>query len=98
MKILITGAGGFIGQNLVAGLTAIKDGHDKRQDHVINDNNEDIEIFSYDTDSTEEDLSLFCEKCDFVFNLAGVNRPKKKEEFIEGNYDFIAKLLKTLKK
>lgn len=98
MKILITGAGGFIGQNLVAGLTAIKAGHDKRQDHVINDNNEDIEIFSYDTDSTEEDLSLFCEKCDFVFNLAGVNRPKKKEEFIEGNYDFIAKLLNTLKK
>lgn len=98
MKILITGANGFVGQNLQAALNAIRDGYDQREDHVICDNPKNIEIFAYDINSTEEALDDFCSECDFVFNLAGVNRPKDNKEFMEGNFGFASTLLNTLKK
>ena len=93
MKILITGAKGFVGKNLVASLTSIKEGKDKRYP-TLNIN----EIYEYDIDSTLDDLDLFCSKCDFVFNLAGVNRPQNQEEFMQGNFGFASTLLSYLKK
>ena len=93
MKILVTGAKGFVGRNLVESLKNIKDGKDKtRLNLVIN------EIFSYDIDSTNEELELYCRSADFVFNLAGVNRPQNQEEFMQGNFGFASELLDTLKK
>lgn len=98
MKILVTGAKGFVGKNLVASLEAIRDGKDRV--HVLKnlDAPENLEIYSYDLDSTQEDLERYCQDADFVFNLAGVNRPKNQEEFMKGNFGFVSTLLDTLKK
>lgn len=93
MKILVTGAKGFVGKNLCAALENIKDGKDKRFPEL-----EIEEIFEYDIDSTPEELDKFCGECGFVFNLAGVNRPKEQSEFMAGNFGFASTLLDTLKK
>lgn len=92
MKILVTGANGFVGKNLVANLYNIKEGKNRTRDLEIE------EIFEYDIESTLEELDTYCQKCDFVFNLAGVNRPKDQSEFMEGNFGFASTLLDTLKK
>lgn len=96
MKILITGAKGFVGKNLVAALEAIKEGKDRI--HPICEDVSELEIYQYDIDSTEEQLDEYCSKADFVFNMAGVNRPQNTEEFMQGNFGFASKLLDTLKK
>ena len=93
MKILITGAEGFVGKNLTEALKNIRDGKDRTHPELQIE-----EIFQYDIGSTEEELDYACENCDFVFNLAGVNRPKDAKEFMEGNFGFASKLLDTLKK
>lgn len=93
MKILVTGAKGFVGKNLCAALNNIKDGKDRRFPDLTID-----AVFEYDIDSTPEELDRFCKDCDFVFNLAGVNRPKNQEEFMAGNFGFASTLLDTLKK
>ena len=93
MNILVTGAKGFVGRNLVAALKNIRDGKDRtRGDLVVG------EIFEYDIDSTAEQLDEYCAKADFVFNLAGVNRPKDNSEFMAGNFGFASTLLDTLKR
>ena len=93
MNILITGAKGFVGKNLTEALKNIRDGKDRtRPDLKIE------EIYLYDIDSTKDELETACEKADFVFNLAGVNRPKDNSEFIKGNFGFAEELLDTLKK
>ena len=93
MKILVTGAKGFVGKNLCAALKNIKEGKDKRfPDLSIK------EVYEYDLDSTPEELDAWCKECDFVFNLAGVNRPQNQEEFMQGNFGFASTLLDTLKK
>lgn len=109
MKVLVTGAKGFVGKNLCAELNNIKDGkaryylgllcHSEAEsrkesikDHVIES------VYEYDIDSTPEELDAYCKDCDFVFNLAGVNRPKEQSEFMEGNFGFADTLLHTLKK
>lgn len=92
MKILVTGANGFVGKNLVANLYNIKEGKNRTRDLEIE------EIFEYDIESTLEELDTYCQKCDFVFNLAGVNRPKDQSEFMEGNFGFASTLLDILKK
>ena len=81
MKVLITGANGFVGKNLISYLSL----------------NKDIEIFKYDLDSTEEELNKYTKECDFVFHLAGVNRPEKQEDFMKGNFGFTSILLNKLK-
>lgn len=98
MKILVTGAKGFVGKNLVTTLECIRDGKDKV--HKIDglDNPAELQICSYDLDSTMEDLENACKDCSFVFNLAGVNRPKDQSEFMTGNFGFASTLLETLKK
>lgn len=93
MKILVTGAKGFVGKNLVAQLNNIKDGKAR----CYGDLNIDA-VYEYDIDSTIEELDAFCKDCDFVFNLAGVNRPQNQEEFMQGNFGFASTLLDTLKK
>ena len=93
MKILVTGAKGFVGKNLVAALQNIKDGKDRTHPAINID-----EIYSYDIDSSAELLEEACKNADFVFNLAGVNRPQNTEEFMEGNFGFASTLLETLKK
>lgn len=93
MNILVTGAKGFVGKNLIAQLHNIKDG--KATNYKLS---KDIEIFEYDIDSTEKELDTYCQKADFVFNLAGVNRPKDNSEFMKGNFGFASLLLHTLKK
>lgn len=93
MKILVTGAKGFIGKNLIATLNNIRTGKDKSFGIT-----EDITIYEYDIDSNEALLDAYCSDCDFVFNLAGVNRPKEQSEFMEGNFGFASTLLDTLKK
>lgn len=98
MKILITGARGFVGKNLVEALKNIRDGKD-RMHHIDGlDNPGELTIYMYDIDSSPEDLDRFCSDADFVFNLAGVNRPKNQEEFMTGNFGFASTLLEILKK
>ena len=93
MKVLITGAHGFVGKNLCAALKNIIDGKDKS--YGINN---DITVYEYDLDTEESLLDEFCKDCEFVFHLAGVNRPKEQSEFMEGNFGFTSKLLVTLKR
>lgn len=93
MKILVTGAKGFVGKNLVAQLNNIKSGKAKFYGDVVVD-----EVFEYDIDSTAEELDRYCREADFVFNLAGVNRPQNNDEFMAGNFGFASTLLDTLKK
>ena len=93
MNILITGAAGFVGKNLTEALKAIRDGKDRRFPNL-----EIGELYLYDIASPESILDEACAKADFVFNLAGVNRPQNKEEFMQGNFGFASKLLDTLRK
>lgn len=93
MKILVTGAKGFVGKNLVAQLKNIRDG--KARWYPVA---QELVVYEYDMDSTPEDLDAFCSDADFVFNLAGVNRPQNTEEFMQGNFGFASVLLETLKK
>ena len=93
MKILVTGAKGFVGRNLCAQLNNIKDGKAKCYGPLVVD-----AVYAYDIDSTPEELDAYCRDCDFVFNLAGVNRPQNQEEFMQGNFGFASTLLDTLKK
>ena len=93
MKILVTGAKGFVGKNLCESLKNIRDGKDKTRANLFIE-----EIYEYDIDNTTEQLNAYCEKADFVFHLAGVNRPKNAEEFMQGNFGFSSLLLDTLKK
>ena len=93
MNILVTGAKGMAGLALCANLKNIRDGKNRTRPNIQID-----EIFEYDIDNSEEELNEFCKKADFVFNLAGVNRPKSNDEFMQGNYGFGETLLNTLKK
>lgn len=93
MNILITGSKGFVGKNLVACLSNIRDGKDKTRPDLIID-----EIFEYDIDTEPALLDQYCREADFVFHLAGVNRPKEQSEFMTGNFGFTSTLLDTLKK
>lgn len=93
MNILITGAKGFIGKNLCASLRNINEGKDKTFSI-----NPPLNIFEYDIDTEPSLLNEYCHKADFVFNLAGVNRPKTEDEFLSGNFGFASTLLETLKK
>ena len=93
MKILVTGAKGFVGKNLCAQLNNIREGKDKTHPGLS------IKaVYEYDIDNTIDELDGFCRDCDFVFNLAGVNRPQNQEEFMQGNFGFASTLLDTLKK
>lgn len=94
MKILVTGAQGFVGRNLVSQLHNIQSG--KARNYAIS--GEEITVYEYDVDSTPEELDLYCRQADFVFNLAGVNRPKDQSEFMKGNFGFASELLDTLRK
>lgn len=93
MNILVTGAGGFVGKNLCAALMNIKENKDRTRPNITID-----EIFEYDLDTPPALLDEYCAKADFVFNLAGVNRPKEQSEFMAGNFGFASTLLDTLKK
>ena len=93
MNVLITGAAGFVGKNLTEALKAIRDGKDRRFPDLSSG-----ELYLYDLDSPTELLEEACQKADFVFNLAGVNRPQNAEEFMQGNFGFASRLLDTLKK
>lgn len=93
MNILVTGSKGMVGTALVNNLKNIRDGKNKTRPAIRID-----EIYEYDMDSTHDQLEEYCSKCDFVFNLAGVNRPKNPEEFMQGNFGFASTLLDTLKK
>ncbi len=93
MKILVTGAKGFVGKNLVCALNNLKDGKDRTRPNIKID-----EIYCYDVDGTPAELDEYCKNADFVFNLAGVNRPKDPSEFKAGNFGFASELLATLKK
>ena len=93
MKVLVTGAKGFVGKNLCAQLNKIKTGKAKCYGDLVID-----EVFEYDLDSTSEQLDQWSRECNFVFNLAGVNRPQEPKEFMEGNFGFATVLLNTLKK
>ena len=92
MKILITGSKGFVGRNFCAQLRNIRDGKARNYDVAVDD------VYEYDMDSTPGELDEWCSRADFVFNLAGVNRPRNHEEFMSGNYGFASTLLDTLRK
>ena len=92
MKILVTGAKGFVGKNLCAQLKNIRDGKARNYGVTVS------EVYEYDLDSTPEEFDAWCAKADFVFNLAGVNRPQNQEEFMAGNFGFASTLLDTLRK
>lgn len=92
MRILVTGAKGFVGRNLCAQLNNIRDGKARNYGVAVE------EVYEYDLDSTPEELDSWCKDADFVFNLAGVNRPQNQEEFMAGNFGFASTLLDTLKK
>ena len=92
MRILVTGAKGFVGRNLCAQLNNIRDGKARNYGVAVE------EVYEYDLDSTPEELDAWCKDADFVFNLAGVNRPQNQEEFMAGNFGFASTLLDTLKK
>jgi len=91
MRILVTGAKGFVGRNLCAQLKNIRDGKARNYGVSVS------EVYEYDLDSTSEELDAWCSRADFVFNLAGVNRPQNQEEFMAGNFGFASTLLDTLK-
>ena len=93
MKILVTGAKGMVGTALVNNLKNIRDDKNKTRPGIQVD-----DIFEYDLSSTHEEFEKYCKECDFVFNLAGVNRPKDPKEFMAGNFGFASLLLDTLKK
>ena len=93
MNILVTGAAGFVGRNFVENLKNIRDGKNRTRPALSIQN-----IYEYDINNTQEELDQFCAGCDFVFNLAGVNRPQNPREFKEGNFGFASTLLDTLKK
>ena len=93
MKILVTGAKGFVGKNLCAQLKNVRDGKARCYGELVVD-----EVMGYDIDSTQEELDEYCAKADFVFNLAGVNRPKEQSEFMTGNFGFASTLLDALRK
>lgn len=93
MNILVTGSAGFVGRNLVENLKNIRDGKNRTRPNIKIE-----KIYEYDRDNTFEELDAFCADCDFVFNLAGVNRPQDPKEFKEGNFGFASTLLDTLKK
>lgn len=93
MNILVTGAKGMVGTALVNNLKNIRDNKNRTRPGIsVN------EIFEYDLDSTREELDDFCQKADFVFNLAGVNRPEKTEDFMNGNFGFASELLEILER
>ena len=94
MKILVTGSRGFVGRNLVSQLHNIRDG--KARNYGIA--GEGLTIYEYDMDSDPAELDVYCRQADFVFNLAGVNRPQDASEFMKGNFGFASTLLDTLKK
>lgn len=94
MKILVTGAKGFVGRNLISQLHNIRDG--KARGYELSDGK--LTVFEYDIDSNPAELDTYCKEADFVFNLAGVNRPKDQSEFMKGNFGFATTLLDTLKK
>ena len=103
MKILVTGAKGFVGKNLCAQLRNIRDGKARWYPFSAAGQGSASkpsidEVFEYDIDSSPEELEAWCSECDFVFNLAGVNRPKDAEEFMKGNFGFASTLLETLRK
>ena len=93
MNILVTGAKGMVGTALCNNLKNIRDGKNRTRPDIVID-----EIYEYDLDSTAEQLDEYCSKADFVFNLAGVNRPENPEDFMKGNFGFASQLLDTLKK
>ena len=92
MNILVTGAKGMVGTALVNNLKNLRDGKNRTRPNLKID-----EIYEYDMDSTKEELADYCSKADFVFNLAGVNRPENPEDFMKGNFGFASELLDTLK-
>lgn len=93
MKILVTGSKGMVGTALVNNLKNIKDGKNKTRTDIHID-----EIYEYDVTSSKDELDMYCRNCDFVFNLAGVNRPENSEDFMKGNFGFANELLNCLKK
>lgn len=93
MKILVTGAKGMVGTALVNNLKNLRDGKNRTRPNLKIE-----EVYEYDITSTQEELDEYCSKCDFVFNLAGVNRPEHPEDFMKGNFGFASALLDTLKK
>ncbi len=93
MKILVTGAKGFVGKNLCSALNCLKDGKDRTRPNLKID-----QVFEYDLGNAAKELDDFCRQADFVFNLAGVNRPQTQEEFMQGNFGFASTLLDTLRK
>lgn len=95
MNILVTGANGFVGRNLVESLKNIRDGKDRVHSSLVQDGS--LFIYEYDVDSSLADLEKYCKDCDFVFHLAGVNRPQNASEFMEGNFGFSQILLDKLK-
>lgn len=98
MKILITGAHGFVGQNLRAALEEIRAGHDRRADHVLCGDPAEITVNLIGRENSPEELDAFCKDCDFVFHLAGVNRPQDPAEFMRGNRDLTGRLLEALRR
>ena len=91
MKILVTGAKGMVGTALVNNLKNIRDNKNQTRPGIQIE-----EIFEYDMDSTVEELDSYCKEADFVFNLAGVNRPENTDDFMKGNFGFASQLLDTL--